>query len=149
MINNYIMRFSLKGFIAVLLVIIPNILYSVIPHNANLLEQGGEFGVLDIFENIFRLLLIVSLLILVNENKTRQTKSRFTLICAFLFLTAYYIMWALLFLCISNCFVYIGLAAFPCVFFLLTAMDLRNYPAMVTAVIFAVLHIIITCKNYL
>lgn len=146
--KSYEMKFSFKGLIAVILVMIPNVIYAVFPHHTNLLGND-DFGVIDIFENIFRFLLIALLIILVNKNKTHQTKNKFTLICELLFLTAYYIMWVLLFLSVSNSFVYIGLAVFPCAFFIITAMILRNYPAMITAIIFAALHIIITCKNYL
>lgn len=146
--KSYEMKFSFKGLIAVILVMIPNVIYAVFSHHTNLLEND-DFGVIDIFENIFRFLLIALLIILVNKNKTHQTKNKFTLICELLFLTAYYIMWVLLFLSVSNSFVYIGLAVFPCAFFIITAMILRNYPAMITAILFAALHIIITCKNYL
>ena len=54
------------------------------PHHTNLLEND-DFGVIDIFENIFRFLLIALLIILVNKNKTHQTKNKFTLICELLF----------------------------------------------------------------
>ena len=87
--KNYRISFSLKGFIAVLLVMIPNILYSFIPHNANLLEYDEALGVLDIFENIFRAVLIITLIAIVNINSRKI--GRLTFISAYLFLSAYYL----------------------------------------------------------
>ena len=145
--KNYRISFSLKGFIAVLLVMIPNILYSFIPHNANLLEYDEALGVLDIFENIFRAVLIITLIAIVNINSRKI--GRLTFISAYLFLSAYYLMWIMLFLGMSNGFIYIGLAVFPCEFFLITSIILRNYPACSVTAVFAGFHIVITYRNYL
>lgn len=146
--KKYKISFSLKGLVAVTLVMIPNILYSLIPYNTNLLEYDEAFGVLDILENIFRVILIITLIGIVNTDNSQKIGG-FESISAYLFLSAYYLMWIMMFLGMSNAFIYIGLAVFPCVFFLITSIILRNYPACFAVAVFAAFHIIITYRNYL
>ena len=97
--KKYKISFSIKGLVAVTLVMIPNILYSLIPYNTNLLEYDEAFGVLDILENIFRVILIITLIGIVNTDNSQKIGG-FESISAYLFLSAYYLMWIMLFLVI-------------------------------------------------
>lgn len=146
--KDYRLGFSVRGLTAVILVLIPNIIWSVLPHETDVLEQPTTFGIFDLFENIFRVLLIILLIFVVNEKSINAEKRSYLIACSIVFITAYYFMWILLLLGFQSGIVYIGLAVFPCAFFLLTAVILRNYLSMFAVVIFAVFHIIITFKNY-
>lgn len=147
--KNYSLGFSVRGLTAVILVLIPNIIWSVLPHETDVLEQSTAFGIFDLFENIFRVLLIILLIFVVNKKNENAEKRRYHIAGSVVFITAYYFMWILLSFGLSSGIVYIGLAVFPCAFFVMTAVILRNYLSMIAVVIFAVFHIIITFKNYL
>ncbi|MDK8183550.1 hypothetical protein [Paenibacillus sp. UMB4589-SE434] len=139
--------FSWKGFLVVLLPMIPNILYFTIP---NLISIGGAKGshkVLDFIEHGSQFV-YMALLVMVVSTQTIPFKSN-DLIGMAIFLIAYYVLWILLFTGHKNILVLLCMAIFPVIYFILAEIWLYNYFAIVPTVIFGIVHMIITYKDFI
>jgi len=137
---------NIFGFVIVVLMILPNMLYALKFHGIdnkcknkvmNILEQIGRYS--SMFLIIFNIGFI---------------KFGFTSVEAFVFyyignailLIVYYIIWILYFQKITLWKSMI-LAIIPTAIFLISGITLRHYLLVISAIIFGVGHIYVTCQN--
>lgn len=148
--KEYRIGFSPAGLLAVLLVMIPNIVWMCFPPANNpLLTNASVYPALNFLETVARLALIALLILLIKRTTKPTDMSKSPLIASVLFLLAYFILWILYFCGVADPMVLLGLAITPSAFFCLYSLWLQNTPATITGLLFSFLHITITVLNYL
>jgi len=144
---DYYWGFSWKGFLVVLLPMIPNILYFAIPKLISTGGSGESHKVLDLIEHGSQFVYMALLVIVVSKQVIPFTSNY--IIGMAIFLIAYYVLWILLFAGYKNILVLLCMAIFPVVYFILAEMWLFNYLAIVPTAIFGIVHTIITYKDFI
>lgn len=143
-------RFGLAwpGILAVVLVMLPNLLYAFYtPPNDVLRGNEAANWLWNALETVGRFGLMITLCIIVHS--AAPAKSRVVTIGAIVSLLAYYALWAAYFAGTVHALALVGLAVFPSVFFLLTAWRQKNGFAFAFSALFAIVHICITWGNFL
>jgi len=148
--KQYKFGFSIKGLIAFLLVMAPNIVWMIAPPvNDVLAGNSAAAPALDIVQNVCRWMVVALLILLVNKSEKKNKLSKIFIAAAALCLLVYYVSWALYYIGYADPWmVVIGMAAAPSLYFIFVALWLNNYPAVVPGIIFAVIHTAITFINY-
>ncbi|MFF2482425.1 hypothetical protein [Paenibacillus sp. NPDC058071] len=144
---DYDWGFSWKGFLVVVLPMIPNLLYFANPKLIPTRGSGKSHKALDLIEHGSQFVYI-ALLVIVLSKQTISFKSNYIIGMA-IFLIAYYVLWILLFAGHTNRLVHFCLAIFPVIYFILAEMWLYNYFAIVPTIIFGVAHTVITYKDFI
>jgi len=149
--KKYKTGFSLKGLIGSLLVILPNVIWVIVPPTNDVLAQNSvEIPALDLIMNICRIALIALLVLVVNKAEEEGKNTRHFLAAAILCLLAYYASWVMFYAGGINPWLFIiGLATVPSLYFILLALWLGNKPALVPGAVFALLHITVTAMGFL
>lgn len=143
---NYSFGFSWKGFLIVLLPMIPNIFYFMFPNAISSGKMESSHLILDIIEHGSQLIYI-ALLIFMITNRYVYIQSNYVIGMA-IFLLSYYALWILLFAGNKNLIILICMAIFPVVYFILAEIWLYNFPAIVPTAIFGIVHVIITYIDF-
>lgn len=140
--------FSLVGLVAVLLIMLPNLLYLFFtPPNDILAGNSATFQFWNVLENIGRFGLMLTLIILVSKEGVRSDKWLYVL--AACFLLTYFVLWTAYFFDMVNGVFLLGMAVFPTAFFITSAVICRNPVASGFALLFGIVHISVTASNYL
>ena len=148
--KDYRIGFSIKGFAAVLCVMMPNILWAILPP-ANDMLAGNNAGnpMYDVVLNVCRFL-IVALLVLLSNKTVRNNGTSRTLLCVSGFwLLGYFGSWVLYYLGNTNPWLLVlGLAASPSLYFVFIGLWLKNIPAILPSIVFAIIHVAVTYANF-
>jgi hypothetical protein len=148
--KNYTIGFSVRGCLSFILILIPNIIWVVFPpaHDV-LLANNAPFLVLDIISDVCRWATTFLLVLLVHKSREETPLTKKTLLAAAACLIGYYTSWMLYFTGNVNPWLLVlGLCVLPSLFFVFIAIRLKNYPALVPIIIFAIVHIITASINY-
>jgi len=148
MLKNYKIGLSLIGIAAVVLIMVPNIIYlfATLPNDVLSTNEAG-YWLWNTFENIGRFGSMITLCIVVRKNAAlKNSILNAASICSLLL---YYSLWIAYFKGIFNGLSLVGLAFFPTVFFLLISWKLKNAITFSFSLLFAIVHIAITGSNYL
>jgi len=148
-LDNYKIRFSIKGLIIYWLLLVPNIIWQLFPPINNvLLSSATSYPILDGVEWFFRTLILLILIFLVNKELSKN-KTSYKWV-AISFLAIYYVSWILYYLGIVNPWLIIlGMVITPTFYFFFSGIWLRNYILLIPTVIFGIFHFIISILNYL
>lgn len=146
--NWFVSTFSIIGVFAVTLQQIPGIIRAIYPPNVDPFSRNSGTLLIEFLEKSFGIATIV-LIVFVTAKVTIPPglKTAF-LYVAFVVLAAYYLFYILYYLKITTLPVLIGMAAFPPVCYLFIALAQGNYPAIITTVIFGIIHIGLTYSNF-
>ncbi|MDL2233449.1 hypothetical protein LJC63_07710 [Ruminococcaceae bacterium OttesenSCG-928-L11] len=148
MMKNYRLGFSWVGLIAVVLIMLPNLMYLFgAPPNDILGDNSAISMFWNVLENIGRFGLMITLCFVIN--RTTPTRNRVVTIAAICSLLAYYALWIAFFVGRYSGISLVGMAVFPSAFFLLTAWRQRNVFAFAFAMLFAIVHIFVTSCDFL
>ena len=151
--NNTKLGFSWLGLIIFILPMIINIIYAIFPPVTEGAVQGSANKYIELIEQCTRILYMISLVILVSK-KEINFKSLW-LVLAIIFLVLYYIVWIRYFIggrdiaLLSKSFLLIPipLAIFPVLYFIFSALWLRNYLAVIIMIIFGIAHNIVSYQT--
>jgi len=149
-LRRYKIGFSIYGLIAFALQELPYLPWFLWPpvNNplANNVPQNTFFGILEKFGGI---LTVGLLIIIVNKSVTRLTFKNKLFFISVLCLLTYYICWVFYFLGFTNAWLIVaGLSAVVPIYYLFTALWLKNYFAIFTSIIFFVGHTGSNMINY-
>ncbi|MGG7177516.1 hypothetical protein ACQPU1_07995 [Clostridium paraputrificum] len=143
---NYSFSFSLTGFLIVLLPMIPNFFYFLLPNAFSTEKIENKHLILDIIEHGSQFFYI-ALLIFITTNKNLSMQSLY-FVGMVVSLVFYYILWILLFSGHKNLIILISMAIFPVIYFILSEIWINNLLSTIPTVIFGVVHVIITYKDF-
>lgn len=147
--KNYKLGFSVKGFVSFILVMIPNIIWMVIPAANDVLIGNSAVRPYDTVLSVSRWLMVITLIMIINTDVRVNKSKRLFAVSASVCLVIYYVSWAFYYLGIVNPWLFISMALFPVLYFILTDLWLKNYIAVIPSIVFGITHIGITCSNYL
>ncbi len=148
-VKNYKLGFSLEGFLAFLLIMIPNIIWAISPPNSNPLAESSDIKpIFEIILNISQWIMVISLIIFISRDSRSERKKLFVGF-AVLCLAIYYISWIIYYIGVANPLMFIGMALFPTLYFIFVECWLKNYIAIMPTIIFGITHITITFSTYL
>lgn len=147
--KKYKLGFSFKGLLAFAIIMIPNIIWMINPPDNDFLsDNSSSIGFLNILMTASQWLMIMLLVLLVRRDKPKEKLYGYK-ICCLSCVIVYYFFWVLYFMNIFNPVQLIGMAVFPCVFFISFILCEKQFPALIPAIIFSLLHIGITTFNVL
>ncbi len=146
--------FSFIGLIIFVVPMLINIIYFMFPEK-NPKEEKSEKNnkILEGIEQTSRVLFAILICILVSNSEIKYRSC--LLYISITFLVLYYIVWIRYFIngrdvkMLGKRFFFIPmpLAIFPVLYFLFSALWIKNYPAAVVMVIFGIAHNLISYKN--
>ncbi len=148
--KRYKFGFSLKGFLAFLLAMLPNIVWAVIPpFNDVLAASTAAFPVWETIAAASQWLMIAALVLFIHQDPEQEQHPRQLVGSASFCLAGYYVFWVLYYAGVASPWLFIGMAVLPTAYFVLAALWLKNYIALVPAALFGAIHIVLTCIAYL
>lgn len=147
-IKSYKFGINVSAIALFALIMLPNIIWSFVPSQNDVLRNPSSTQILDTFMSVFQVVMIAALCIIKNKNAGKFGFS-LLVICSAVFVALYYVCWILYYCGIIGGIILIGLCVFPCCAFLLYAVDRKNYIALIPAIVFSVLHLISTIINFL
>lgn len=149
-VKNYRFGFSLKGVAAFILIMIPNIIWMTAPPvNNPIAGNNAPYPIFDIVVTVSQAIMI-ALLIIVIPNENRNGKSiKIYIGLALLCLIGYYAAWIAYYIGLAYPWMLVSMAVLPSIYFVSVELWFKNYMALIPSVIFGVIHIAITCSNYL
>lgn len=148
MLKNYKLTFDPWCLILFLIIMIPNLIWFIIPAPNDILRISSTAEVFDILSSIFQVLMLITLCFFKN---TKSETIRFspliivTSVCCLL----YFGSWILYYSGITNSFIILSLASLPCLAFLLFDIDRKNWLALIPILIFSTCHIISGLINFI
>lgn len=146
--KNYEFIFSIKGFSVFFAMMLPNILWIAYPPaNDILVTNLSDYPILNNTMFISQWIMFALLMILSRKVETKSDMDTFYIVCCTISLIGYYIFWVLYYMAIISSIVFMGMAIFPSVFFIIFSLLQKNNIALFPAIIYAVLHIGITYSN--
>ena len=147
MLKNYRIGFDLPGLLLFLMIMIPNVIWFVIPAANDVLRTESVTGTVDTIGSICQVLMVASLVIIINRD-CAGVKVTGTIIGVSVCILLYYLFWLAYYLGKADIAVLFGLTVFPCVAFLLYSYERKNIIALFFAGAFSVCHLIYTICNY-
>ena len=142
---NLSFNFSMAGFLLVLLPMLPNVLYFIFLEKFGSETSPNSHRTLDMIEHGAQFIFI-GLLIFFEPNQPVISMSLVSIIA--LFLIFYYLLWGLLFLGRKTLTILLAMSIVPVIYFILGAILLRNFLAIIPMIIFLIFHVLITYFNY-
>ncbi len=150
--KNYEFTFSIKGFGVFFAVMLPNILWIAYPPANDILTTNlSDYSILNYTMFTSQWIMLTLLMILSRKAETEidtaSNTDTFYIVCCTVSLLGYYIFWVLYYMAITSSIVFMGMAIFPSVFFIMFSLLEKNYIALFPAIIYAILNIGITYSN--
>jgi len=143
---NQYLGFSWKGFLVVMLPMLPNILFFLYPDAITSGNTVKSHQVLDIIEHGSQVIFIAFLLFYKSKQEV-PFRSNYVL-GMLIFLVSYYVLWVLLFGGKKSLIVLLCMAIFPVIYFIFAEIWLHNYIAIIFTMIFGFVHVMITYMDY-
>lgn len=146
-IKQYRFGFCWQGFAVFVLVMLPNILWMVLPPQNDVLATGVSLlPTLDVLENVFRVLLFAALVFVVRKPPVALRKT--WLLVAVVCLVCYYVLWIFYFNGNGAFALLLAMAVFPSIVFVASTLWLQNGIALLCACSFGALHIVNICLMF-
>lgn len=143
---KYFFGFSLKGLLVIVLLLIPNAIFALLPDLMPSSKNYKDHLPLEIIEHGTRAIYI-ALFIFLRPQKETKLKKNYILAMTILLL-AYYGLWLVLLMGNHSFIALLSLAVVPVVFLVIAELWLNIYPAILPTVIFGIIHVIITYIDF-
>ena len=130
------------------MVMFPNFIWFAVPAPNDVLRVESLTPMLDTIASVCQVLIVACLCFVINN---RRNKLRFsplvfaTAVC----LIVYYITWVLYYFGAVDTLIILMLTILPCLAIVLFAADRKNIPAIVSALLFAVCHLVFAIVNFI
>ncbi len=147
--RKYRFGFSLVGFIAVLIPILANVPWALLPPVSSTLPANeSPLPFMDVAGTVSQSLMIALLILLINTR--RQPRASKTVLAAVgvACLVGYLLLWVWYFTAPITPPLLLMMAVLPSAYFICVALYLQNNPALVPAALFAIIHISTTAATY-
>jgi hypothetical protein len=148
--TSYRFEFSLKGFVAFILVMIPNIIWMIAPPvNNPIAGNSAVYPVLDIVVIVSQVIMIALLIILIPQEGKKGKSIKIYIELSSFCLVGYYFAWISYYTGLVYPWILVGMAVLPSIYFISVELWLKNYIAIIPSIVFGITHIAITCSNFL
>lgn len=123
--KKYKLGFDIYGLLLFLIIMLPNFIWFAVPAPNDILRADSVTEAVDTIASICQVFMAVSLCIFINRESSKLRIRPLTvaaIICCFL----YYASWAGYYAGVVNAVIILGLTIFPCMAFLLYAIDRKT-----------------------
>ncbi len=148
MLKNYKFRFDIWALLLFLLIMLPNLIWSVIPAPDDVLRKESVTATIDLITSACQVLMIASLTFL---NNTESPKFGLTplVIGAGVCCLIYYLCWWAYYQGIVGPLIIMGLTLPPSLAFVMYAIDRKNLIAAILALCFTAGHSVYAIMNFI
>lgn len=146
--KNYKFGFDIWGFVLFVVIMVPNIIWYMIPAPNDVLRSQSVTGVLDAVSSVLQVIFVIALCLVVNCKRKKLAITPLT-IAVIGCCVIYFITWAFYYNAVAAPIVILSLCISPCVAFLLLALVRKNMVAVVPIAAFAVCHLIYGVVNFI
>lgn len=147
--RTYRIGFSLIGFVAVLLPMIPNVFWVLLPPVSSTLPANeSALPFMDVSGTVFQSLTIALLIVIVNARRQPTAGTRVVAAVGAVCLIGYLLLWVLYFTSPITPMLLLMMAVLPAVYFICVGLYLENYPSLIPAIPFALIHVATTAASY-
>lgn len=140
---HYKFAFSKFGLLFFALLMVPNIIFFQFFPETDIVSKAPVW--LDLVENITRVLLVAASVLIVPASEKERKKN--WLYFSLLFLTLYYLCWAIRFTGVTHFAILLLLSVLPVLFLVCEQVWLDNFIAVGCTLLFGVSHIAVTCYS--
>jgi hypothetical protein len=148
--KKYKLGFSLVGLIACLLPMIPNVFWAFLPPVASTLPANDSaLPFVAVTGTVCQSLMIALLILVINTRRQPTTSKKVLAAVGVVCLVSYLLFWVLYFTAPITPMLLLMMAILPSVYFICVGLCLENYPSLIPATLFALIHISITAASYL
>ncbi len=148
LLKKYRFGFDVWSLALFFIIMIPNFIWFAVPAPHDILREESVTVVVDAIGSVSQVAMIIGLCIFLNKEKAKIRITKL-IIAAIVCCLLYFICWILYYLGVVNAGVIFGLAFFPCLAFLLFALDRKNMIAVAPISIFTICHLIYAIVNYI
>lgn len=148
MLKKYKLSFDIWGLLLFLIIMIPNFIWFAVPAPNDVLRADSITETIDTVASICQVLMIVAICVFVNRNRSKFSITPLiisVIICCLL----YFVCWIVYYFGIENTVIILGLTVFPCLAFILFAIDRKNIIAMIPISVFTICHLIYAVVNFI
>ena len=135
-------RFNIYGLLLFLIIMIPNIIWLIVPAKNDILRVESITPLVDNIASIFQAMMILCLCFI---NKKQENKYG---VSSILCVALYFISWALYYCSIVNVAIILAMCILPCLAFVFYEIKIRNWLALIPTLIFSVLHLVYGIINF-
>jgi hypothetical protein len=147
--RTYRFGFSLVGFIAVLVPILANIPWALLPPVSSALPANDSpLPFVDVVGVVSQSLMIALLILLINTRRRPTACKSVLAAVGVACLVGYLLLWVWYFTAPITPTLLLMMAVLPAAYFICVALYLENYPALIPAGLFALIHITTTTMSY-
>lgn len=147
-LKQYRLGFDIWGLALFLAIMVPNFIWFAVPAPRDILRQPSVTPIADGIASVCQVVMVAALCLLKNKESHKLKKSPLLLLCLF-FCLLYYGCWCFYYGGIVHNMILLGLTLFPCLAFLLYAVDRKNFIALVPTSLFTICHLLYTTLNFL
>ena len=144
--KNYKIGFDVGALIVFLIIMIPNILWMLVPSQNDVLRSQSITPVVDMAASVSQIVMIVMLCFLKN---VQGSSLKVFLILTAIAVIFYLSLWVLYYSGIVYSPILMGLSVFPCLAFLTYSLYRKNYITIIPLSVFTVCHIIFVVVNFM
>lgn len=146
--KKYKLSFNIWGLLLFLIIMIPNFIWFAVPAPNDVLRVDSITEVIDTIASICQVWMVIVLCILVNK-KSCNFRITPLIIAVIICCLLYFSSWVSYYAGIVNMVIILGLTIFPCLAFMLFAIDRKNMIAVVPISIFTFCHLIYAVVNFI
>lgn len=148
MLKKYRIGFDIWALGLFVIIMIPNCIWFAIPAPNDILRTESVTKIPDMIASINQVIMLIALCVFRNIDYEKQKITRF-LIAVILNCILYFICWIFYYFGVSNAVIILGMTIFPCLAFLLFAIDKKNMIAVIPISVFMICHLIYGIVNYI
>lgn len=148
MLKKYRIGFDIWSMILFVLIMIPNIIWTVKPAPDDILRGESATGTVDVMGSVFQVIFVAAMCFFINKNSGKVRLSPFiagVVLCAAL----YFLGWILYYSGNVGALTVILLTLPPCLAFIFYLLDRKNMIALIPAAIFTCCHLIYGVVNFI
>lgn len=146
--KKYKLGFDIYGLLLFLIIMLPNFIWFAVPAPNDILRIGSVTEAVDTIASVCQILMVVSLCIFLNREISKLCITHLT-IAVIISCFLYYASWACYYAGVVNTVIILGLTIFPCMAFMLYAINRKNIIAVVPISVFTICHLIYSVVNFI
>lgn len=146
--QKYRLHFNIFALILFFIIMLPNFYWFSVSAPNDILREESVTEILDTIASVSQILMVIALCIFINKDSKRIRMTPLIIASAVSCLL-YFTAWIFYYHGIANTVVILALCIFPCLAFLLFAVDRKNFIAVIPIVIFSVCHLLYGVINFI
>lgn len=148
MLKKYRLGFDIWGLLLFLIIMIPNFIWFAVPAPNDILRANSATKTIDTVASVCQVWIVISLCVFVNKERSELCITPF-ITAVIISILLYFASWIGYYVGSVHIVIILGLTVFPCMAFLLFAIDRNNKIAVVPISVFTVCHLIYGFVNFI